>query len=135
MKKLLVLGLVIGLVSVAAGAMSLSAEPPKKSPHLGQLRHVVLFRFKKETKAEEIKKVEDAFRQLPVKVPGVLRYEWGTNVSPEPFADGFTHCFVLLFKNAKDRDAYLVHPAHKAFGKLLGPYLDKVMVVNFVIQD
>ncbi len=135
MKKLLAIGLVIGLVGVVAWAMSLSAEPPKKNPHLGQLRHVVLFRFKKDAKPEDIKKVEDAFRELPVKVPGILRYEWGTNVSPEPFSDGFTHCFVLTFNSGKDRDAYLVHPAHKAFGKMLGPYLDKVMVVDFVVKD
>ena len=135
MKKLFVLGLVIGLVGVAAWAMSVSAEPPKKNPHVGQLRHVVLFRFKKDAKPEDIKKVEDAFRELTVKVPGVLRYEWGTNVSPEPLSDGFTHCFVLTFKNGKDRDAYLIHPVHKAFGKMLGPYLDKVMVVDFLVRD
>jgi hypothetical protein len=135
MKKLFALGLAMALVGVAAWAASVSADPPKKSPHVGQLRHVVLFRFKKDAKPADIKKVEDAFRELPVKIPGVLRYEWGTNVSPEPFSEGFTHCFTLTFKNGKDRDAYLVHPAHKAFGKMLGPYLDKVMVIDFVVKD
>jgi hypothetical protein len=61
----------------------------------------------------------------------VRDFEWGTNMSPENLNQGFTHCFLLTFDNARDRDAYLVHPAHKEFGKLLGPYLDKVTVVDF----
>ncbi len=44
---------------------------------------------------------------------------------------GFTHCFFLTFKNEADRDAYLPHPAHKEFGALLGPVLDKVLVIDY----
>ena len=57
--------------------------------------------------------------------------EWGTNVSPEKHDKGFTHCFILSFKNEKNRDAYLVHPAHKAFGRLLGPVMEDVFVIDF----
>jgi hypothetical protein len=38
---------------------------------------------------------------------------------------------LLTFSSDKDRDAYLVHPDHKAFGKVLGPHLDKVTVVDY----
>ncbi len=38
---------------------------------------------------------------------------------------------ILSFKSDKDRDAYLVHPAHKEFGKLLGPVMADVFVVDF----
>jgi hypothetical protein len=38
----------------------------------------------------------------------------------------------VSFKSAKERDAYLVHPAHKAFVDILKPLLDDVMVVDFV---
>ena len=31
----------------------------------------------------------------------------------------------------KDRDAYLPHPEHKAFGKVLGPVMDDVFVIDF----
>jgi hypothetical protein len=57
--------------------------------------------------------------------------EWGTNVSKEQRDKGFTHCFILAFKSEKDRDTYIEHPAHKAFGKLLGPVLDDVFVIEF----
>jgi Stress responsive A/B Barrel Domain len=38
---------------------------------------------------------------------------------------------VLTFKSEQDRDAYVVHPEHKAFGKLVGPLLDDVFVIDF----
>ena len=80
---------------------------------------------------EQVKGVEDAFRNLPKEIDVIQDFEWGTNVSPEGLDQGFTHCFFLTFKTEADRDAYLPHPAHKAFGKALGPYLDKVCVVDY----
>ena len=99
------------------------------------LRHVVLFKFKEGTSAEQVKQVEDAFRALPGKIKQVKSFEWGTNVSPENLAQGYTHCFLLTFSSDKDRDAYLVDPAHKEFGNLLKPYLGKVLVVDFWVKE
>jgi hypothetical protein len=99
------------------------------------VRHVVLFKFKAGTTPEQIKTVENAFRALPKKIPAIQYFEWGTNMSPEKLDQGFTHCFFLTFKTAADRDAYLPHPAHKAFGKVLRPYLDKVLVVDYVAKE
>ncbi len=42
-------------------------------------------------------------------------------------------CSVLPVK--KDRDDYLVHPAHKAFTTLLPDILDKVTVVDYWVQQ
>jgi hypothetical protein len=95
------------------------------------LRHVVLFKFKDGTTPAQIKQVEVAFRALPGKIRRVKGFEWGTNVSPENLAQGFTHCFLLTFNSDKDRDAYLIDPAHKEFGTVLKPYLDKALVVDF----
>ena len=71
---------------------------------------------------------------LPGKISEVKTFEWGTNVSPENLAQGFTHCFLLSFSSDQGRDAYLVAPAHQEFGALLRPYLDKVLVVDFWAQ-
>lgn len=95
------------------------------------LRHVVMFKFKDNTKAEDVKKVEDAFRKLPSQIQEIKGFEWGTNNSPEGLAQGFTHCFFLTFDSEAGRAAYLPHPAHKAFGAVLGPHLDKVLVVDY----
>ena len=95
------------------------------------LRHVVLFKFKDGTAAADIKKVEDAFRALPSKIKEIKSLEWGTNNSPENLNQGFTHCFFVTFSSEKDRAIYLPHPAHKAFGEVLHPYLDKVLVLDY----
>ena len=95
------------------------------------LRHVVLFKFKETSSAEDVKKVEDAFRALPSKIKEVKRFEWGKNNSPEGINEGLTHCFLVTFATEKDREAYLPHPAHKAFVEVLKPHLDKVVVVDY----
>jgi len=37
----------------------------------------------------------------------------------------------VTFKDEKSRDEYLPHPDHEAFGGILGPHLDKVLVVDY----
>ena len=95
------------------------------------LRHVVMFKFKEETSETDIKKVEEAFAQLPQKIKEIKDFEWGINNSPEGLSQGFTHCYFLTFASEKDRAVYLPHPEHKKFGAALGPYLDKVLVVDY----
>ncbi len=95
------------------------------------LRHVVLFKFKDGTTPEQIKQVEEAFRALPSKIKEIKGFEWGLNNSPENINQGFTHCFFLSFDSEKGREVYLPHPDHKAFGAVLRPYLDKVLVVDY----
>lgn len=95
------------------------------------LRHVVLFKFKDGTTKEQVAEVVDAFRGLKSKIDLIADFEYGTDVSVENKAAGFTHCFFVTFRDAKGRDDYLPHPAHKEFGKLVGPRLDKVLVVDY----
>jgi hypothetical protein len=99
------------------------------------LRHVVSFKFKPTATPEQIKAVEQAFAALQQKIPQVVSLQWGTNVSKEKRDKGFTHCFVLAFRNEQDRDTYLEHPEHKAFGKLVGPVLDDVFVMDFQANE
>jgi hypothetical protein len=96
-----------------------------------KLQHVVCFKFKPTATAQDIQKVEEAFKALKHKIPLVVSLEWGTNVSKEQKNKGFTHCFVLTFKSEQDCDAYVAHPEHKAFGALVGPLLDDVFVIDF----
>ena len=79
----------------------------------GTLRHVVLLEFKPEATKEQIHEIVAGFQALPKKIDGITAFEWGTNNCPEGLADGFTHWFVVTFKDAKSRDAYLPHPAHQ----------------------
>ena len=100
-----------------------------------KLQHVVSFKFKSSAAPEDIKKVEDGFRALKGKIPQIEKLEWGTNVSKEKRDKGFTHCFIVTFKSENDRDTYIAHPDHKAFGKTLGPVLEDVFVIDFWAKD
>ncbi|MEO5684295.1 MAG: Dabb family protein [Chitinophagaceae bacterium] len=125
MKKTLALLLVLVTVTAIMHAQKKSTTAGK------QLRHVVMFKFKDGTAAADIKSVEDAFRALPSKIKEIKSLEWGTNNSPENLNQGFTHCFFVTFISEKDRAVYLPHPDHAAFGKVLGPHLDKVLVLDY----
>ncbi len=95
------------------------------------LRHVVLFKFKDDTSSRQVREIENAFRALPNKVDAICDFEWGTDVSVENLQQGFTHCFFVTFRSEADRAEYIPHPAHKEFGRMLGPHLDKVLVVDY----
>lgn len=110
----------------ADGSPSNTTVEPEKV-----LRHVVLFKFRDDVLPEDVRMVENAFRELPVKIDAILDFEWGINNSPEGLADGFTHCFFLTFRDEAAREVYLPHPDHAAFGELLRPHLDKVLVVDY----
>ena len=95
------------------------------------LQHVVSFKFKDGASSVQIENVEKAFVALKGKIPEIVSLEWGTNNSPEGLNKGFTHCFIVTFKDEKDRSVYLPHPEHKAFVKILKPILDDVFVIDF----
>lgn len=95
------------------------------------LRHVVLFAFRNEASAEQVDTVIRQFAALKDDIPGIVHYEWGTNVSPEGLNGGFTHCFTLTFAEAAARDAYLVHPAHQRFVASLATCLERSLVVDY----
>ncbi|MGB5821615.1 MAG: Dabb family protein [Saonia sp.] len=117
-----------------------SPEPQKETENLKRsqsglqdsiLRHVVLFKFKEGTSKQKLIQIEEAFGALPSKIAQIQSFEWGLNNSPEGLEKGFTHCFFLTFKSEEDRAIYLPHPDHKAFGALLEPHLEDVLVLDY----
>jgi hypothetical protein len=126
--KLTVLALLslFGLSAVAAAAAFQSAST-------GQVRHVVVFKYKAGTTPAQIQQITTALAALKDKIPGIVSFEHGENHSPENLNKGFTHVYFITFTDAKARDAYLPHPDHQAFGKLLGSLgvLEDVFVVDY----
>ena len=122
MKKMIAISLLAAIFTSAVFAQT-------AGPQI--LRHVVLFKFKDNATSANIKTVEDAFLLLPSKIKSIKNFEYGTNNSPEKLNEGLTHCFFVSFASEKDRDDYLVDPAHKAFVEVLKPFLDKAVVVDY----
>jgi hypothetical protein len=125
----------VALVALAAVACSTTpaARPVTASLPADAVRHVVVLRFKPDADPAKIRQITEAFVALKNQIPGVLALEHGVNNSPEKLNQGFTHAFLLTFTNAAARDAYLVHPTHKAFGTLLGSLgvFDAAFVVDY----
>lgn len=128
MSKQLIVLLTTTVLSFLLGAcLNHSSE----SDDDAMLRHVVLFKFKESATAADVAKVEEAFADLPGKISEIKDFEWGTNNSPEGLDKGFTHCFLLTFDSDEGRATYLPHPDHKAFGTVLRPYLEDVLVIDY----
>ena len=127
--------LVTCLVGFAALACSTApaARPVTATLPAAAVRHVVVFRYKPDASQEKIRQITEAFAALKEQIPGILAFEHGVNNSPEKLNQGFTHVYQLTFTNAAARDVYLVHPAHKAFGTLLGGsgVFDAAFVVDY----
>ena len=121
------LGLAVGLGVLFTG-MTTEAADKKKAK---QLRHFVCFKYKAEASKEQIAEVEKAFAALEKKINEIKGFEKGINNSPEGLNKGFKHCYLITFNSEKDRDVYLVHPAHKKFVELVGPVLKDVFVVDY----
>jgi hypothetical protein len=137
MKKLLLFIPVIFLLSCGEKQTDLTVnetviqEMPMPDSPDSVLRHVVYFSFKESSSEADIQSVIDAFRNLKIEIEGIETFEWGVNSSPEGLNLGLTHAFTLTFYSDAARDAYLPHPAHKAFGDKLGPHLEKVTVLDY----
>jgi len=130
--RILLVALLLAIGLVVHSTMTPSQPTQAQDKPAVLLRHVVLFQFKPDVTKAQVQEVVDAFGALPKKIDAIAGYEWGTDVSVEMKAEGFTHCFIVSFKDAKARDSYLPHAAHAAFVKFVGPRIEKVLVFDFV---
>lgn len=110
------------------------AKAPAMPQTQGVYRHVVTFKFKDTTTDAQIKQIVEDFGKLQDAIPEIIAFEHGTNVSPEGLDQGFTHVFLVTFKDKAGLDVYLPHPAHKAFVEKLLPLLEQPFVVDYVAQ-
>jgi hypothetical protein len=133
----------LGLAAATAVALPMASQAADDSsktqkttaPVQKLYRHAVFLKFKDDASPEAIKAVVDAFVALKAKIPAIQALEWGKNVSPENLNQGLTHAFFLTFasKESLEKD-YLHHADHVAFGGILKPVLDKVLVVDYVVE-
>lgn len=100
---------------------------------MGFLKHIALVKFKPGTDDKQVTHFFEAIGKLRDSIPGILDYSWGKNNSPEGLHQGFTHAFVMTFKDAAARDAYLPHPAHEKVKQLVLPHVESVVVFDYEV--
>lgn len=123
---ILAFGLTCGAAMVLSKAITKAAEQPKQV-----LRHMVLYKFKDGLEPAKIQEVVDAFAELPNKIDTIIGFEHGTNISKEGKSEGFTHCFIVTFRDEKGLATYLDHPAHQDYVQVVRDKRDKVVVFDY----
>ncbi|KFL31609.1 stress responsive protein [Devosia riboflavina] len=101
------------------------------------IRHCVLVRFRPEVTQQDRTAIYAELESLREVVPGFLAMSAGPNVSPEGVHQGFVDGFTMDFIDEAARDAYLIHPDHKAAGAKLVASLeggrDGLIVFDMVV--
>jgi len=90
---------------------------------LPMVEHLVLFRFRAEVSQQQIASLFEQLRALAAEVDGICGFRGGAYSSTEGLNQGFSHGFVMTFRNEAARDAYLPHPAHQRLVATLLPML------------
>lgn len=83
------------------------------------IRHCVFVKFRNDVGIGERKAIHADLEALRQVVGGMGTVHFSANVSPEPFARGFSDGFTIDFRDAAARDAYLAHEAHQRAGARL----------------
>jgi len=131
----LFVGSLVGMLTMTLADDRSDASQKAGGSHIGHFRHVVFFTFKEGTPDAKVAEIEQAFGALQNQVPSIIDYEWGLSESVEKLNKGFTHCFLVTFKDKAGLKAYLPSAPHKAFGKLLRPHLEKAFVFDYTVKE
>jgi len=101
------------------------------------IRHCVFISFKASVSTTERASILSDIAALQAHVRGYLSIDIGPNVSPEGLGKSYNGGFIIDFKDAAARDAYLIHPDHeKAGGRIVAATeggVDGVFVYDFDI--
>lgn len=98
-----------------------------------KVKHIALIKFKAGTAQEQLDQLFDALLDLSENVDGIEDYVEGANSSPEGLNKGYTHGFVMSFRDAAARDAYLSHPEHEKVKQTFLPLVEDIVVFDFEV--
>ncbi len=96
------------------------------------IEHIVIFRFKADTKPEVLETIIRELRALKSLVPSVADLTAGHNFCDR--SQGFEQGLVVRFHDRAGLDAYQVHPEHQRVVKdWVRPHLEQLIAVDYEI--
>ena len=100
------------------------------------LKHVVMYKFRDDCTPEQVQQVIDAFSSMVKKIgkDTVIDFEKGLNTSNEGKSEGFTHLFVVTFRDETGLASYLKHPAHDEYVLVVKTKREKVIVFDYTTE-
>lgn len=93
------------------------------------LVHIVMFAFKKEKKAENLRTAKEMLEALPEKIPGLLSMEVGLDFVQSERS--FDLVLTAVFKDREDLNVYAVHPAHLEVVGFIKEVTEMAKVVDY----
>lgn len=100
---------------------------------MSNIKRIVLFRFKAGTPDKTINKIFGDLKGLKDKIPGINDFAYGPYSSSDGLNQGYTHAFIMTFKDAASRDGFGPHPEHQRVVSTLGPHLETVLAFDFFV--
>jgi hypothetical protein len=95
------------------------------------INHVVMFRWKPDTTAEQIAAIGAALAGLPAAVPSIRSYRHGADLRATA-ATNYDYAIVATFDDIDGWRAYDAHPAHEAARTdVIRPWIADRAVVQF----
>jgi Stress responsive A/B Barrel Domain len=96
------------------------------------IRHIVTFRWKPETTADDIAAVEAGLRELPAAIPQIQRYTFGRDVG---INDGnFQFAVVADFASADDYVVYRDDAQHRSLiDERIRPHIAERVAIQFEV--
>jgi hypothetical protein len=92
---------------------------------------MVVVRFKPGVPAATVAELFAELGRLRQRIDGIEHFSWGPYASPEGLSGGFTHGFLMTFRDAAARDAYLPHPEHERVKRAILPHVEGVIAFDF----
>uniref|UniRef100_A0A7C9D3P1 Stress-response A/B barrel domain-containing protein n=1 Tax=Opuntia streptacantha TaxID=393608 RepID=A0A7C9D3P1_OPUST len=107
----------------------LGTEKQTLCTKMADFKHLVVAKFKEEVVVDDIiKGMHDLVSEIDV----VKSFEWGQDLeSPEMLRQGFTHSFLMGFRNKEEFTTFLAHPKHVEFSITFSAAIDKVVLLDF----
>ena len=97
------------------------------------IEHVVLFKLKADAPESDKRDMLSRLLALRNTIPGIVHASAGANFSAR--AQGYTHGFVVRFRDRAALEAYLPHPAHQAVVEHhVRPISEGVLALDYEFQ-
>lgn len=100
---------------------------------MSTFRHIMLMQVRDGATPDQIDAALEGLRTMPGKVPGILRYEFGTDLG---LVDGNPEiALVADFASEEDWRAYLSHPEHAAMTEaVFAPIKGTMIRVQYLVE-
>ncbi|WP_020596185.1 Dabb family protein [Spirosoma panaciterrae] len=127
MKKQLAPLVLLAILSLPMRSVNAQNQPAKL------LRHVVIITFKEGAPSNEIRQVDNSFRNLAAKLKMVRSYETGTAI-PEGKQKTVTHVYAFGFASEKDLANYGASPEHQQHMKIGKSIIERGQAVDYWVE-